>query len=60
LVAIWSTMPMTLPEASKTGPPELPGFSAASVWIACATVNPLGALIVRSRPETMPVLMLRS
>jgi hypothetical protein len=60
VVAIWSTMPMTLPAASSTGPPELPGFSAASVWIAWATVKPLGALIVRSSPETMPVLMLRS
>jgi hypothetical protein len=59
-VAIWSTIPITLPEASSSGPPELPGFSAASVWIACATVKPLGAWIVRSRPETMPVLMLRA
>ena len=41
-VAIWSTMPTTLPPASSTGPPELPGFTAASVWIACATVKPLG------------------
>ena len=36
------------------------GFIAASVWIACATVKPLGAWIVRSTPETMPVLMLRA
>ena len=53
-------MPMTSPAALRIGPPELPGFSAASVWIAWATVKPLGAWIVRSRPETMPVLMLRS
>ena len=59
-VAIWSAMPTTLPSASSTGPPELPGFIAASVWIACATVKPLGAWMVRSTPETMPVLRLRS
>ena len=53
-------MPMTSPAALRIGPPELPGFSAASVWIAWATVKPLGAWIVRSSPETMPVLMLRS
>ncbi len=27
-------MPMTLPLASISAPPELPGFSEASVWIA--------------------------
>ena len=59
-VAIWSAMPTTSPAASSSGPPELPGFSAASVWMAWATVNPFGASIVRSTPETMPVLMLRS
>ena len=59
LVAIWSAMPMT-PAESTIGPPELPGLSAASVWTAWATVKPLGAWIVRSRPETMPVLMLPS
>ena len=53
-------MPITFPFASSTGPPELPGFMAASVWIACATVKPFGASMVRSTPETMPVLMLRS
>ena len=59
-VAIWSTMPTTSPEALSSGPPELPGLSAASVWIACATVKPFGAWIVRSTPDTMPVLMLRA
>ena len=52
--------PDDVPFASSTGPPELPGFMAASVWIACATVKPFGAWIVRSTPETMPVLMLRA
>ena len=59
-VAIWSAMPMTWPSALSTGPPELPGFMAASVWSACATVKPFGALIVRSTPDTIPVLMLRA
>ena len=53
-------MPTTSPEALSIGPPELPGFIAASVCMAWATVKPFGAWIVRSTPETMPVLMLRS
>jgi hypothetical protein len=52
-------MPITWPGALSSGPPELPGFSAASLWMACATVKPFGAWIVRSTPGTMPVLMLR-
>ena len=42
-VAIWSVMPTTCPRAFSTGPPELPGSMAASVWIASAMVKPLGA-----------------
>ena len=43
------------PPRRGSAPPELPGLRAASVWMAWATVKPLGAWIVRSRPETMPV-----
>jgi hypothetical protein len=38
----------------------LPGLTAASAWIAWAAVKPLGASIVRSRPETMPVEKLQA
>ena len=31
--AIWELTPITLPSASSSGPPELPLFRAASVWI---------------------------
>jgi hypothetical protein len=31
--AIAVLIPMTRPKASKSGPPELPGLIAASVWI---------------------------
>ena len=32
-VAMATFMPMTRPRASTNGPPELPGFTAASVWM---------------------------
>ena len=32
--AIELVMPMTLPVSSKSGPPELPGLIAASIWMA--------------------------
>ena len=34
--------PTTRPSASTSGPPELPGLTAASVWIASGTVKPVG------------------
>ena len=43
-VAIWELIPITLPWLSMRGPPELPGLIAASVWITCSIVKPLGAL----------------
>jgi hypothetical protein len=52
--------PSTASSASSGGPPELPGLTAASAWIAWAAVKPLGASIVRSRPETMPVEKLQA
>ena len=36
------------------GPPELPGLSAASVWIAPEIAAPSGASIVRPSAETIP------
>ena len=38
LVWIWSLSPITWPLASSSGPPELPGLIAASVWIAAGIV----------------------
>ena len=51
-------MPMTCPAVSMSGPPELPGLMAASVWIrfcrlsVAVPVPP--ACTVRPRAETMP------
>ena len=33
--------PMTRPRASTSGPPELPGFSAASVWMTSSMRRPV-------------------
>ena len=33
--------PITLPCMSSSGPPELPGLIAASVWIAFGIENPI-------------------
>ena len=33
-------MPMTSPELATSGPPELPGFKAASVWITSSISRP--------------------
>ena len=43
-VAIWELIPITRPRASSSGPPELPGLSAASVWITSSIAKPLGAV----------------
>ena len=40
---------------SSSGPPELPGLRAASVWIVPVIAKPLGESIWRRRPETIPV-----
>ena len=41
-------MPMTLPSASRSGPPELPGLMAASVWMRLLSGS-IGA-VGRDRP----------
>ncbi len=58
-VAIWALMPITRPWPSSSGPPELPGLMAASVWITSAMLKLLGASIVRCTAETMPVVTVR-
>ena len=55
--AIAVLMPMTLPSASSSGPPELPGLIAASVWIRLLSglVEP-SVVIERPVAETMPLV----
>ena len=59
-VAIWELIPITRPSASISGPPELPGLIAASVWITSEIVKPLGALICRCSAEMIPEVTVRS
>jgi hypothetical protein len=59
-VAICELMPMTRPWASISGPPELPGLIAESVWTTWSMVNPLGPLILRCSAETIPAVIVRS
>ena len=62
--ASWLTavlMPMTWPPESSSGPPELPGLMAASVWIrlfSCSELDVIEspATIWRPRPEITPVV----
>ncbi len=44
----------TCPSSDMSGPPLLPGLTAASVWIASGIVNPVGAGIDRFTPLTIP------
>src|SRR5262249_59532774 len=47
-------MPTTLALLSASAPPELPGFSAASVWITSSTSRPAEPLRVgRDRPRAL-------
>ena len=59
-VSIWELIPITSPAASISGPPELPGLIAASVWITLLIEKPLGAWIWRCSAETMPLVTVRS
>ena len=59
-VRIAELMPMTRPAASISGPPELPGFSAASVWMTSSIWNPSGAWMRRWSADTTPVVSVRS
>ena len=59
-VAICELTPMTRAVSSSSGPPELPGLIGASVWMTWSIEKPLGALIERPMPETMPSVAVRS
>ena len=52
--AIMVLMPMTSPRELSSGPPELPGLMAASVWMASSMARP-----PRSRMERMELMMPR-
>ena len=54
--AICELTPITRPSASSSGPPELPGLIAASVCTAPEIEKPLGAWILRSSAEMMPLV----
>ena len=49
-------MPTTWPPELSSGPPELPGLSAASVWITRSIGEPSRPWIVRSVAETIPLV----
>ena len=59
-VAIWELIPITLPVASMSGPPELPGLIGASVCSTSSISKLLGAWIVRWTAEMTPVVRVRS
>jgi hypothetical protein len=59
-VWICELTPITRPAASINGPPELPWFSAASVWMTWSISSPFGAWIGRCRALTMPAVAVRS
>jgi hypothetical protein len=49
-------MPTTRPAPLTSGPPELPGFSGASVWITLSIIRPEGARSVRPSADTIPAV----
>ena len=53
-------MPMTSPREDTSGPPELPGLSAASVWITSSISRPVAARSERPSAETTPVVTVDS
>ena len=54
--AIAVLMPMTLPSASSSGPPELPGLIAASVWMRLVSDLLPSVVIERPLADTMPLV----
>ena len=48
--------PIRRPAQSSSGPPELPGLMAASVWITSRIGRPLGDAISRPRALMTPVV----
>ena len=59
-VEIAELTPTTLPCAFSSGPPELPWFSAASVWMTRSMGVPSGDVSERWSALTIPSVMLRS
>ena len=57
--AIAVLMPMTRPCESTSGPPELPGLIAASVWITSPRKPRSPVWRSRCKPETIPRVTLR-
>ena len=53
-------MPITSPREFSSGPPELPGLIAASVWMIPLIIRPFLALSERSRLLMIPVVRVRS
>ena len=49
-------MPTTSPFVATSGPPELPGLSAASVWMTSSIRRPLRARRLRPSAETTPAV----
>jgi hypothetical protein len=58
--AICSLMPVTRPDASMSGPPELPSLMAASVWMPLEMIDVLGDCRLRLVAETMPAVSEKS
>ena len=48
--------PITSPRELTNGPPEFPGFSAASVWMIPSISRPDSARIVRPNALTTPAV----
>jgi hypothetical protein len=55
-LAICVLTPISRPAESSSGPPELPGLMAASVWITPRMVRLLNDSISRLSALTMPVV----
>ena len=53
-------MPITWPEDATSGPPELPGLRAASVWITSSISRPDFARRLRPSAETTPAVTVDS
>ena len=53
-------IPITSPREFSSGPPELPGLIAASVWMIPLIIRPFLALNDRSRLLTIPEVRVRS
>lgn len=54
MIAVFT--PMTSPRVLTSGAPELPGLSAASVWMTLSISRPEAPRSERPRPLTMPAV----